>query len=72
MITTLIRVSLAAAIALLAVLGVATGVANAAPIECPGGQVATKVADGWNCVNNGGNESNAEDPKNPNKGKGDF
>jgi hypothetical protein len=44
----------------------------AAPIDCPGGQTATKVAGGWDCVNKGGNTSNAEDPKNPNKGKGDF
>ncbi len=46
--------------------------AFAAPIDCPGGQVATKTASGWDCVNKGGNTSNAEDPKNPNKGKGDF
>jgi hypothetical protein len=46
--------------------------ANAAPITCPGGQTATKVAGGWDCVNNGGNTSNAEDPKNPNVGKGFF
>jgi hypothetical protein len=48
-----------------------TAVASAAPIDCPGGQTATHNG-GWNCVNNGGNTSNAEDPKNPNKGKGDF
>lgn len=52
--------------------GVGAGEASAAPIECPGGQVATKTADGWDCVNNGGNTSNAEDPKNPNVGKGFF
>lgn len=46
--------------------------ASAAPITCPGGQVATKTADGWDCVNRGGNDSNAEDPKNPNAGKGFF
>ena len=46
--------------------------ASAAPIDCPGGQTATKVSGGWDCVNKGGNPSNAEDPKNPNKGKGDF
>lgn len=46
--------------------------AQAAPIDCPGGQVATKTASGWDCVNNGGNTSNAEDPKNPNAGKGKF
>jgi hypothetical protein len=46
--------------------------ASAAPITCPGGQTATKVAGGWDCVNNGGNTSNAEDPKNPNVGKGFF
>jgi hypothetical protein len=46
--------------------------AAAAPITCPGGQTATKTADGWDCVNKGGNTSNAEDPKNPNVGKGFF
>jgi hypothetical protein len=46
--------------------------ASAAPIDCPGGQTATKTASGWDCVNNAGNTSNAEDPKNPNAGKGDF
>lgn len=44
--------------------------ASAAPIECPGGQTATKVSGGWDCVNKGGNPSNAEDPKNPKVGKG--
>jgi hypothetical protein len=47
--------------------------ANAAPINCPGGQTATKVSPGeWECVNRGGNTSNAEDPKNPNAGKDKF
>jgi hypothetical protein len=46
--------------------------ASAAPISCPGGQTATKVSGGWDCVNNGGNTSNAEDPKNPNVKKGFF
>jgi hypothetical protein len=50
----------------------ATGTASAAPITCPGGQTATKTASGWDCVNRGGNTSNAEDPKNPNVGKGFF
>jgi hypothetical protein len=45
---------------------------SAAPIDCPGGQTATKTASGWDCVNRGGNTSNAEDPKNPNVGKGFF
>lgn len=49
-----------------------TGTANAAPIDCPNGQTATKTTSGWDCVNNGGNTSNAEDPKNPNVGKGFF
>jgi hypothetical protein len=51
---------------------VTSGAASAAPIDCPGGQTATKVDGGWDCINNGGNRSNAEDPKNPNAGKGDF
>lgn len=55
----------------LAVLVPAT-TASAAPITCPGGQTATKTASGWDCVNNGGHTSNAENPKNPNAGKGFF
>jgi hypothetical protein len=46
--------------------------ASAAPITCPGSQTPTKVAGGWDCLNKGGNTSNAEDPKNPNVGKGFF
>lgn len=48
------------------------GISSAAPIDCPNGQTATKTSSGWDCVNNGGNTSNAEDPKNPNVGKGFF
>ena len=62
-----------AAIGLAGVLGLGfVSPASAAPINCPAGQTATKTASGWDCVNNGGNTSNAEDPKNPNAGKGDF
>lgn len=43
--------------------------ASAAPITCPGGQTVTMVDGGWECVNKGGNEGNAENPKNPNAGK---
>ena len=54
-------------------LGLVTATAaSAAPISCPGGQTATKTSSGWDCVNKGGNTSNAEDPKNPNAGKGFF
>ena len=54
-------------------LGIASAsTASAAPIDCPGGQTATKVDGGWDCVNKGGNTSNAENPKNPNVGKGFF
>lgn len=72
MIRTVIRAALVGAVATLIAAGAGVGVANAAPITCPAGQTATKVADGWDCVNNGGNPSNAEDPKNPNASKGDF
>lgn len=62
-----------AALALGAGLGlISVPAADAAPISCPAGQTATKTASGWDCVNNGGNTSNAEDPKNPNVGKGWF
>jgi hypothetical protein len=67
-----LRKLLAAGIAVAGLTVAAASTASAAPIECPGGQVATKTAGGWDCVNNGGNTSNAEDPKNPNAGKGDF
>jgi hypothetical protein len=46
--------------------------AFAAPIECPGGQTATKTASGWDCVNKPGKTTSAEDPKNPNAGKDKF
>jgi hypothetical protein len=46
--------------------------ASAAPITCPAGQTVTKTAGGWDCVNNGGNTNNSENPKNPNVGKGFF
>jgi hypothetical protein len=45
------------------VLAATTLSGSAAPITCPGGQSATKTADGWDCVNNGGNETGAERPK---------
>jgi len=48
--------------------------AHADPITCPPGQVGTlNPSDGgWVCVNAGGNTNNSEDPKSPNKDKGDF
>lgn len=48
--------------------------ASADPITCPPGQAATlnPSQGGWVCVNNGGNTNNSEDPKSPNKDKGDF
>lgn len=61
-----------AVMAFLAVGLVTTTAASAAPITCPGGQTATKTASGWDCVNQGGNTSNSENPKNPNVGKGFF
>jgi hypothetical protein len=48
------------------------GTASADPIVCPSGQESVKTATGWDCQNNGGNLSNAEDPRNPNASKGDF
>ncbi len=62
----------ASVLAFLALGVVGSTTASAAPIECPGSQTATKVDGGWGCMNNGGNTSNAEDPKNPNVGKGFF
>lgn len=66
-------VPLVASVLAFLALGLASATtASAAPITCPGGQTATKTADGWDCVNKGGNTSNAENPKNPNAGKGFF
>ena len=47
--------------------------ASADPISCPPGQAATlNPSDGgWVCVNKGGNTNLSEDPKSPNKDKGD-
>jgi hypothetical protein len=53
--------------------GAGASPAYAAPIECPPGQEAVNPPEGgWVCRNGGGNDSNAEDPKNPNADKGDF
>ncbi|MCK6212700.1 hypothetical protein KZX45_19355 [Georgenia sp. EYE_87] len=62
----------ASVLAFLAVGLASATTASAAPITCPGGQTVTKTADGWDCINNGGNDSNAENPKNPNAGKDKF
>lgn len=42
------------------------GSANAAPINCPGAQVAEKTSDWWSCVNPAGNENESGKDKNPN------
>lgn len=54
--------------------GLAATPASADPIDCPPGQVATlNPSDGgWVCLNAGGNTNLSEDPKSPNKDKGDF
>jgi hypothetical protein len=54
--------------------GIGAAPASADPITCPPGQVATlNPSDGgWVCVNKGGNANPSEDPKSPNKDKGDF
>lgn len=46
--------------------GLAGGPASAAPITCPPPQVAAHDGDGWHCQNNGGNDSGADETKNPN------
>lgn len=66
------RILAAFAVTGLVGLGALAAPAAADPITCPNGQESTKTADGWDCVNRGGNESNAEDPKNPNADKDDF
>lgn len=68
------RLILGGLVAALLGAGVATaGSASAAPITCPGGQTAVAIApSSWECVNNGGNTSNAEDPKSPQADKNKF
>jgi hypothetical protein len=66
------RKILAALCAAGVMLGASAAASGAAPITCPGNQEPVKTADGWDCQNNGGNTSNAENPKNPNVGKGFF
>ncbi len=45
----------------------AGGSASAAPINCPGSQVATHDAgDQWDCVNRGGNANESDKEKNDN------
>lgn len=56
----------------LGVVAISAGPASAAPITCPGPQVAVKTSSGWDCQNRPGNLSGAEDPKNPNAGKDKF
>jgi hypothetical protein len=52
---------------LAALLAAAAGVAEAAPITCPGGQTAQQVSPGnFLCVNNGGNADQSGQTKNPN------
>ena len=69
---TLRRVGIFAGSLALGLITLGSGAAFADPITCPSGQTSTKTATGWDCVNNGGNTSNAEDPRNPNASKGDF
>lgn len=53
--------------ALVTLVGIGAEEASAAPITCPGGQVATQVAPGqFACVNPAGNADNSAQPKNPN------
>jgi hypothetical protein len=60
------RAAVVALIALVLML-LGAGAASAAPIVCPGGQVATQVAPGqFACVNHGGNADNSGKTKNPN------
>jgi len=42
------------------------GTASAAPITCPGAQVATKTGDWWSCVNPADHENESGADKNPN------
>ena len=48
-------------------IGANAHLAFADPITCPNGQVSEKVDGQFQCVNGGGNTSNADDPRNPNR-----
>jgi len=59
------RLILAAVVGLSVALG--AGAASAAPINCPGSQVATHDAgDQWDCVNKAGNANQSDKEKNDN------
>ena len=51
--------SAAAGLSLVAIALIGAAPANAAPITCPSGQTAQKTSTGWDCVNNGGNDTGA-------------
>lgn len=52
---------------------VAATAAFADPITCPAGQVSAQVSPSeWQCVNGGGNQSNAEQPRSPQADKTTF
>ena len=70
----MVKKLVAAAFTGAALLTLTAGPASADPIDCPPGMAATlNPSDGgWICVNKGGNTNNSEDPKSPNKDKGDF
>ena len=59
------KLLLAGLLALGTMLGVATAT-DAAPITCPGAQVAEKTGEFWECVNPAGNTNEADRDKNPN------
>jgi len=63
------RISLLIAALMLALTMAFSAIAQAAPITCSGGQVATKTSSGWDCINNGGNPTGSERTKNPNDRK---
>ena len=65
----LITIAIAVPLALSLSAVAPAGVATAAPITCSGNQTPTKVAGGWDCINNGDNPTGSERTKNPNDRK---
>jgi hypothetical protein len=50
----------------IAATGIGISTADAAPITCPGPQVAEKIGDWWQCVNPADNVNESDTDRNPN------
>lgn len=60
------KLLIAGMFALSVTFGFAYSATDAAPITCPGAQVAEKTSDWWSCVNPADHENESGADKNPN------